>query len=560
MVTTAEAFRQETAYLAVVRDGKGRAAPLLAREIAKDALKDAARSHGLKLTAGQAKAAVEILASDERVVHVQGNAGTGKSAMLTPVARLVEADGRKVIGLAVSNAIANRLRAEVGIDGGTVAGFLRTHRSLLSPTASSELREASRASLRGALVIVDEASMLSTHDAGQLVAIANAAEVGRLALIGDTKQLGAVEAGKPFSLGQDAATAVMDQNLRAKTPEMRELHHAAQAHDIHRLVQLIEPHTTEAPGNAAETAARMWMQLSPSDRARTAIFVSGRALRAAVNHEVQTLRLEAGELGAGATITGTLLPVHLTREEQKLARSYQAGQVIELSRPLTSQGLPEGRMEVIEVGKNGEIGVRLPSGLTATFRPDRLAGNRVDDAVAVFEQRDIQIHEGDPIRWTANDRDRGLVNSERATFETRQQDALIFRLADNQTIRLERNDPMLKRIDLAYATNAHAAQGATADRAILVARSTEGALINRSLVGVLFTRAREHISLVVDSMPSFERRAQVNIGEKTAAVEIASASRAPPLVPQLTLPERQLDTNSGGGKAPERERDISFGM
>jgi hypothetical protein len=51
--------------------------------------------------------------------------------------------------------------------------------------------------------------MLSTHDAGQLVAIANArCRSRRLALIGDTKQLGAVEASRS-RFGQDAATVLM---------------------------------------------------------------------------------------------------------------------------------------------------------------------------------------------------------------------------------------------------------------------------------------------------------------------------------------------------------------
>jgi ATP-dependent exoDNAse (exonuclease V) alpha subunit len=217
-MTTAEALAQEKAYLAAAREGKGQAAPLLARDDIGEAVKAEARAAGIRMTAGQSRAATQILDIRDRVVHIQGNAGTGKSAMLAPVARMVEAEGRTVIGLAVSNAITNRLRADVKIPAMTVAKFVREHGGLLSDTATREQREMTIASLKGALIVVDEASMLSTRDAAKLVAIANAAQVGRLALIGDTKQLGAVEAGKPFALGQDAATVVMGENLRAKSP------------------------------------------------------------------------------------------------------------------------------------------------------------------------------------------------------------------------------------------------------------------------------------------------------------------------------------------------------
>jgi ATP-dependent exoDNAse (exonuclease V) alpha subunit len=520
MMTTAETLAQERAYLAAVRDGKGQAAPLLARDDIGNAVKAEARTAGIKMTAGQGRAATQILESRDRVVHIQGNAGTGKSAMLAPVARMVEAEGRTVIGLAVSNAITNRLKADVRIPAMTVARFVREHGALLSDTATREQRDTAIASLKGALIVLDEASMLSTRDAAKLVAIANAAQVGRLALIGDTKQLGAVEAGKPFALGQDAATVVMDENLRAKSPEMLALHKAAQSHDVAQLVRLVEPKAVEAPGAAAATAARMWVDLPKVERDRTSIFVSGRQLRNDVNREVQNLRHQRGELGEALHIKDTLVPVHLTREEQKHPQSYRAGQVIELSRPLTAQGLPAGQMKVMAMRPGGEIIVQLPGGNGALFRPGRLAGNRVEDAVRVFDVQDLTLRVGDPVRWTANDYNRSLANAETARFEGFDRNGLLFRSAEGNNVALAQDDPMLKRIDLAYAVNAHASQGATADMAIVVAQSTEGALINRSLVGALFTRTREQVTFVVDSLSSFERRARTNTGDKTSALEI----------------------------------------
>jgi hypothetical protein len=539
MMTTARSLAQERAYLKAVRDGIDQAAPLLARDDIGGALKADAQAAGIRMTAGQRRAATQILASHDRVVHIQGNAGTGKSAMLAPVARLVEAEGRMVIGLAVSNAITNRLKADVRIPAMTVARFVRDYGALFSNSASRDQHEAAKSALKGALLVVDEASMLSTRDAAKLVAIANVAEVGRLALVGDTRQLGAVEAGKPFALGQNAKTAVMDENLRARSPEMLALHKAAQSHDVALLARLIEPHTVEAPGATAATAAQMWMALSDNDRNSTSIFVSGRQLRNDVNGEVQRLRAGRGELGEAMHIRDTLVPVHLTREEQKQPRNYRVGQIVELSRPLTSQALPAGQMRVMALRPSGEIIVQLPSGKGALFRPSRLAGNRVEDGVRVFDVHDLTLHVGDPIRWTANDRLRGLANAETAMLEAISPEGLVFRTAEGGAVQLGHDDPMLRRIDLAYAANAHASQGATADNAIVVAQSTEGALINRSLVGALFTRSRETMVFVVDKLTSFEQRARTNASEKMSAIEIAGGDGKVHEVIGLEDPARQ---------------------
>jgi conjugative relaxase-like TrwC/TraI family protein len=569
MMTTAQGLVAERDYLARVAEGRGQAGPLLARDAqGRDGAamaRDRAAEQGLKLNKGQLRGAAAILDRHDRVVHVQGVAGAGKSATLKPVADLAREQGRPVIGLAVSHAIANRLRADVGIETMTVARFLGAHRAVTDPAAKPEKREAAFAALKGALILVDEAGMLSTRDAARLVAIANAADVGRLALVGDAKQLGAVEAGKPFALGQDGSTAHLDQNLRARTPEMQAIHAAAQAHDAARLAKLIRPHTIEVPGLEALTAANMWMALPPAERARTALFVSGRALRAAVNAEVQRLRYAAGEVGRAVTVKNTLVPVHITREEQKLATSYAPGQVIALGRPLTSQGLPAGLMEVTGSRQGGVIDVRLADGRMALFRPGRLANNRVEDAVQLYEKQDVRLREGDPVRWTGSDPKRGLFSGEAATYLGRDQDALLFRDAHGRDIRLERHDPMLKRFDLAYALNAHQAQGATADRAILVARASEGKLITATNLAVLFTRAREQVHLVTDDLDRLTNRAARQSGEKTSAIEIA-VTRAPDVKAEIRKPpppkpppEPAREQEPPVRQPPVKDRDMEIG-
>ena len=105
--------------------------------------------------------------------------------------------------------------------------------------------------------------------------------------------------------------------------------------------------------------------------------------------------------------------------------------------------------------------------------------------------------------------------------------------------------------------------------AIVVAQSTEGALINRSLVGALFTRTREQVTFVVDNLSSFERRARENAGEKSSALEIAGQSerrRPPGISParperpheKIIWPEREAAPEQYNVPLPERERDMDM--
>ena len=125
-------------------------------------------------------------------------------------------EGRSVLGLAVQNTLVQMLERDTGIPSMTVARFLRQQQGLLEGADQARLAEA-RASLRGTTVLLDEASMVGNADKEKLVRLANLLELGRFASIGDRKQLGAVDAGKPFDVMQQAGIemAVMNTGILA---------------------------------------------------------------------------------------------------------------------------------------------------------------------------------------------------------------------------------------------------------------------------------------------------------------------------------------------------------
>ena len=151
---------------------------------------------------GQAAAVRLLLSSKDRVVGVQGYAGTGKTYMLTAVREVAEAQGYRLTGLSPTSAAANLLEQKAGIKSRTLASHLMTLNNTKKLTQDDQ-----------EILIVDESSLQNTQDAADLLTFSRKTR-SRVFLIGDRQQLGAIEAGKPF-----------DQLLRAgmRYTEMKEI-------------------------------------------------------------------------------------------------------------------------------------------------------------------------------------------------------------------------------------------------------------------------------------------------------------------------------------------------
>ena len=80
-----------------------------------------------------------------------------------------------------------------------------------------------RAAFEKTVLVVDEGSLASTVQARDLLRIANALRVPRVVLVGDEKQLDAVDAGKPFAQLQRASMkmATMDEIMRQRDPDLK---------------------------------------------------------------------------------------------------------------------------------------------------------------------------------------------------------------------------------------------------------------------------------------------------------------------------------------------------
>ena len=525
LMTSKTAIDAEKEVLAMMGRGRGQGAPLVSDAEARHRVQLEARALGLRrLNPAQETSAALILSSSDRVIAIQGVSGAGKSAVLAPVAGIARTECRPVLGLAVAGVIAAKLARETSAPAETLARFLARHGRIADGSASNAQTSKARGELGGALLLVDEASQLGTGQMRALLRTAEALGVERVALIGDRRQLGAVDAGKPFVAGQEngLATAQLPENLRARSPMMKEVAAAMNEGDVARAFAVLAPVTRQVPRDAiADTAVEIWAALPASEREITLLLTSGRTLRAAANAAAQEALKREGTLGSKGLALIVLDRVSMTREGARQPGSYREGHVLELRTNLPSQKLQRGDRGVIESVERGKVLLRMPDGSRRVFDPQRLPPNLKEDAIVLQETRRLEIHAGDRIRWTGNDDRRGLLNAGLAHVDAvGRGGATITSLLDNSVHTLKPGDPMLERLDLAYALNVHAAQGITTEHGIVMMSARERLLAAENGFLVAMTRIADRATLVVDSAPDLERAVLGNSGAKTAALEV----------------------------------------
>jgi len=546
MMTTSGAVALEREVIALWAQGKDQAA-LLVEDLAGPKVQQVAREMGLRrLSPKQEAAASLILEAKDRVIGVQGVAGAGKSTMLQPVTRIMGEQGRHVVALAVGAEIARKLGEDLSVPSSSVAAFLGRHRALLKEDGAPALQERSLGELKGAVVIVDETSTLSSKQAADLIRLAHRAEVARLALVGDTRQYGAVEAGKPFEdlQRQGLATAELTQNVRAQSDIMRALVPVLDAGDNRRALDILKPVTHEVPRQeAAAHAVAIWAELPRAEREQTLLITSGRRLRAEANQEAQAVRKARGELqGDGHRLT-ILDRVNLSREEMRTVVPYRPGRIVEVRTDMPRQGLAKGFLARITGWEDNKIMLATDRGEIA-FRPSRVARNLGEDAISIYDERQITIHQGDRVRFNANNHALGVLNAQMGVVEKLDAKRITIAIGQDRRLTLDLDDPALRRLDLAYALNAYAAQGITTRHGIVVMDSHEGQLASSRTLAVALTRIADKPTLVVDSTSDFASSLRRNSVDKISALEILEqheAARNTPVLQLAHVPEKTME-------------------
>ena len=515
-MTTDTALADERETIGLMQHGRDKGEELMRHRKVRQHL------HKGPLTDGQKEAVTMILSSKDRVVGVQGYAGTGKTTMLNRARALSEKNGYRLHGLAPSASAVKTLAAEAGIQSETLQRFLARNAGVaedrLSRTGARDMRNA----FSKTVLVVDEGSLASTVQARDLLRIAKTLHIPRVVLVGDEKQLDAVDAGKPFAQLQRAGmqTAVMDEIMRQRDPALKEAVEASLAGDVRGAFEKLGSSVAEVKAdNIAGAVAARWLRLSPEQRENTGVMAPSHALRGAINGHIRE-RLAREGMIQGPAFEGERLVSHgYTGAEKALAANYAPGDVVAFHRPYKRLGVEKGdERRVVGVDhRSSTVILEGRGGQTLPWKPGQIAGR--NGGTEVYRAEAIELRAGDRVRWTRNDKDLGLVNSRTAEVVSAGQDRVSFRLEDGQALALGRSDLQLHHLDHAWASTVHAFQGRTVDNVIAAMEADHPHLTTQKSFYVEISRARDRAELVTDDAERLRERLETATGERISALE-----------------------------------------
>ena len=428
----------------------------------------------------QSEAVRFVLSSCDRAVSISGAAGTGKTATLKELHRGLAEAGRKVTAIAPTMSAIEELRKVGFADAMTVSRLVEDSRAQVQ--------------LAGAVVIVDEAGMLSARQMHDVLQMAERFKA-RLVFSGDTKQIQSVEAGD--------ALRILEKESRLKGVSLTQVQRQTKV-SYRQAIEEFRRNPERGFAKLEEIGAVR--EVAAIDRAQTVaeayLASAGRsALVVCATHDeidrvteaIRDERRKTGEL-TGAVTCERHVSLNWTTAQKSDPRNFQAGQVLGFHRAV--RGI--GKNEVVEVVRVEARHV-IVRGATGE---SKLTGKQAK-SFDVLESRSIDVAAGDRLLITANRREPGLhaTNGEIVGVSRVEAGGRIL-LDDGRTL-----PPSFKQFTHGYAVTAHRSQVKSVDAVIV---SADG--MQKELFYVAASRGRQAITVVT----SDKERLRETVGRATA--------------------------------------------
>ncbi|NEZ68343.1 hypothetical protein D0962_37420 [Leptolyngbyaceae cyanobacterium CCMR0082] len=440
----------------------------------------------------------------DRIIAWQGVAGSGKTHSLNLYARIAQDQGHDVTGYAPSAQAANVLHQDTGIPTDTVAHLLHTP----DPDPS----QLNRSSSKSPVWIVDEAGLLSAKDAHALLQKAETHQA-RVVLVGDTRQLSAVEAGNPFKSLQEAGiqTAILNQSRRQQTESLKAaVHHIAQG-DIPTGIQQLDEAgfiQTVSPDDRVSALAQDYLSLTPAQRKKTLILSGTNDDRLAITQKLRHALQQEGRLECDRFTLQSLRPKDLTQAQARYVSHYAIGDVIVPVRNYPRHDLERHHRYTVTAidSTHNHLILQAPNGQTLTFNPVHCSRK------TSYRIQQLPIAVGDQLRWTRNDRDLGIRNGQHFTITAlndQGQAQILTAHGNTRSLNLRGH----QYIDYGLVSTTYSSQGKTAERVLVAADST----LTQEAFYVAVSRSKRHLTIYTLNKDDLLRTAQRSRANQNAS-------------------------------------------
>ena len=463
-VATRESLERESAMIQAINRSIGKYPPL-------------AGDHHFEpsehLRPEQREAVTFVLDSTDLAVNIQGAAGTGKTALLQELGEGLLHSNRDVLAVAPTMSAVEELQRVGFHDAVTVERLLQ----------DAQVQD----QLRGRVLIVDEAGMVSGRQMAEVVNLAHE-RFARIVFSGDTHQIHSVEASDALrilehesKLRSISLTQVQRQKIDAYREAIEQLR--SEPHRGFERLEVMGAIREVAYNERAKAVAQAYTLAHTANdgagKTRSVLVVS------ATHHDIDTIteairanRKAAGELGHESTLTRHV-PLNWTEAQKRDVRNYEAGQVLEFHRAVKGVAKNES-LEVVRI-KDGHVIAKDAGG------GEHSIGAKQAKAFSVHERRSINVAENDRLLLMANRREPGFraTNGELVTVRGIGRGGRIA-LQDGRTLPAD-----YRQFTHGYAITAHRSQGKTVDAVIISADQ-----MKKELFYVAASRGREGLTVI----------------------------------------------------------------
>ncbi len=495
LYTTREIQFIEQYIVKSIQAGQGRGQAVLKAEAAAARLN---RSRHVSLTPDQRRVAEFLLTSSDKIVGIQGDAGTGKTTLLQTVIPHFKRAGFAVVGLAPTAKAAAELRSQALPEPQTIDTFLLAGDREKTPPAKR-------------LFVIDESSMLGSKKLCRL--LQETKKRDRVILLGDVKQKQSLAAGGIFGKLQDHGvlnTVHLKENIRQQDLYLRAavtylgLRQTSQAFRL--LDEQGKIHVVPERAERLQTAAKWYIE-SDSSQSKLVI-VESNAERRQLNDLIHQQLLEQKTIGSKAASLTVRQPLNLKGAEKNLAAAYLPGDQVVFSEEL--EGLPPGTSGTVKTvdHENQSLHCQLMCDRQTreTKQPVTVDLKRSGHHLSVYRSQERSFAAGDRIVFLKNNRQLGLQNGALGTVVD------ISPATQKLRINLEKGDEVkfnagdYPYFDHGYAVTDYKAQGQTVDEVIYLADTRSH--LDFSSVYVAGSRARKNLEILTNDKELLQERCQ----------------------------------------------------
>jgi conjugative relaxase-like TrwC/TraI family protein len=489
-MATQATLQREREMVQTINDGIGKYGPLGKGHtfVASDTLRPE-----------QKQAVLTALANRDLAMNIQGAAGTGKTYTLKELDR-----GLREARVSMT-AVAPSARAVQVLQKDGLPNAMTIARLLADPKEQAQLR--------GGVLLVDEAGMVSSQGMSDLLKVAKD-QGARVVFSGDTAQIKAVDAGDALRILEresNLQTVSLRQISRQKDAEYKaamETLRLKPAEGYERLEKMGVIREVDWRLVGKETA-RAWREAAAvpnlEGKERSVLVVTRTHDQiASITHAIRSDRKAHGEIGEGREFERHRA-LDWTEAQKKQMKRYEPGQVLSFHKDVKGIAKNES-LEVISASRDG-VRARKSNGQEVTLTTKQSA------AYGVFEKETLEISAGDRLLLQANWKEKG-----RDGFKATNGELVTVASIDGGAIRLQDGRQLpaaYKQFTSGYAVTAHVGQGDTAD---FVVAAPDG--MRQDLAYVTLTRGKEGLTIITSDAQTLQETMGVS-GDRQSATELA---------------------------------------